>query len=152
MAANTPPLSLRDQCDQLIQRFDEVSNERDTAISRLDKTISINKKLKDDNAGCWHIIANNQLEINALHDKNWQLQQDLDTERQTIMDMIGIGTKRATHQDTSTQHGTPTLAETKHPQIIIINDLSVSTSKGHPNEDVTTSEDVTAQPDDEWLT
>lgn len=145
MAANTPPFSLRDQCDQLVQRFDEVSNERDTAITS-------NKKLKNDNAGCWHIIANKQLEINTLHaeittlhGRNRQLQQDLDTESQTITAMIGIGTKRATPQDTSAQHGTPTLAETKHPQIII-NDLSVSTSKGRPHEHVTTSEDIIAQP------
>ncbi|KAH0164305.1 hypothetical protein KCU67_g5209, partial [Aureobasidium melanogenum] len=153
MTANTPRLSLEEQCNQLIKRqFDEVSNQRDTAISRLEKTITINKKLKDDNAGCWHIIANKQLEINALHaeittlhGRNRQLQQDLDTERQKIMAMIDIGTKRATPQDTSAQHGTPTLAETKHPQIII-NDLSVSTSKGCPHEHVTTSEDIIAQP------
>ncbi|KAH0164228.1 hypothetical protein KCU67_g5242, partial [Aureobasidium melanogenum] len=145
MAANTPPLSLRDQCDQLVQRFDEVSNERDTAIT-------IIKKLKNDNAGCWHIIANKQLEIHALHaeittlhGRNRQLQQDLGTERQTITAMIGIGTKRATPQDASAQHGAPTLAETKHPQIII-DDLSVSTSKGRPHEHVTTSEDIIAQP------
>ncbi|KAG9753293.1 hypothetical protein KCU73_g5916, partial [Aureobasidium melanogenum] len=95
MAANTPRLSLEEQCNQLIKRqFDEVSNQRDTAISRLEKTITINKKLKDDNAGCWHIIANKQNEINALQDKNWQLQRDLDRERrerQKIKDFILSG-------------------------------------------------------------
>ncbi|KAH0349408.1 hypothetical protein KCU83_g5550, partial [Aureobasidium melanogenum] len=105
MAANTPRLSLEELCNQLIQRqFDEVSNERDTAISRLDKTITINKKLKDDNAGCWHIIAKKQNEINALHDKNWQLQRDLDRERrerQKIKDLIGILSEEANRQDTT---------------------------------------------------
>ncbi|KAG9557509.1 DUF221-domain-containing protein, partial [Aureobasidium melanogenum] len=155
MAANTPPLSLRDQCDQFIQRrFDEVSNERDTAVSRLDKTITINKKLKNANSGCWHIIANKQLEINvltseinALHYKIWQLEQDLSQETQKVQEITGTVTREATHRNTSTQHGTPPLAKTKHSQIIIINDPSVSTSKDHSNEDVTTSEDVISQPE-----
>ncbi|KAG9644109.1 hypothetical protein KCU64_g11475, partial [Aureobasidium melanogenum] len=129
-------------------------NERDTAISRLDKTITINKKLKDDNADCWHIIANKQLEINALtseinalHDKIWQLEQDPSQETQKVKEITGIVTREATHRNTSTQHGIPPLAKTKHFQIIIMNDLSVSTSKDHSNEDVTTSEDVISQPE-----
>lgn len=114
MAVNTPPLSWKEQYDQqynqLIQRrFNEVCNERDSAIT-------INKKLKNANSGCWHLIANTQLEIDALHAKiatlhgtNRQLQQDLNTDRQTprgIRDMIGTGPERATRQNTSpqTQH------------------------------------------------
>ncbi|KAH0340249.1 DUF221-domain-containing protein, partial [Aureobasidium melanogenum] len=155
MAANTPPLSWKEHYDQqynhLVQiRFNKICSERDSAIT-------INKQLRNANSGCWHIIANKQLEIDALHAKvaalhgtNRRLQQDLNTERQTIRnirDMTGNGSERVTRQNTSPQHNTPTPATKKPREVINTDDLLVSTSKDYPKDDTTTPDDVTADPE-----
>ncbi|KAG9680769.1 hypothetical protein KCU95_g15281, partial [Aureobasidium melanogenum] len=136
MANNMPRLSLEEQCNRLIQRqFDEVSNERDKAISRLgkaikrlDKAITIIKKLKDANAGCWHIIANKQLEIDALHaeaalhDNNKQLERTWDEERQKAKDMRAFDSSTASHREQNLRlpHAVTTSIDTSSNAVSIL--------------------------------
>lgn len=154
MATNTPRLSLRDQYDQqnnqqydqFVQRlFDEVSSERDAVIGRLNATIgrlnttiAENTRLKNVNAGCWHIIATKQNEIDALHSKHPQPQRELDRERQQIENMTDIGLEEATHEGDDDQHDTASAATTKHHEVIIVDE-------DYQNDDVPTSEDATAE-------
>lgn len=109
MATNTPHASLRDRCDPFVQRkLDEVSNERDTAISRLGEATTIIKKLKSTNTQYWDIITNKQNETNtlyaqiaALHDENRQLKRTLGEERLEFKNKRTVGSSTANNQDTT---------------------------------------------------
>lgn len=99
MANDTPRLSFMVEVNQHAQRlFDEVSNERDTAIAE-------NTKLKNANADCLHIIANKQKEIEALHAEIAALHNSnrrksiLGGERQQIKNKRAIGSSTASRQD-----------------------------------------------------